>query len=133
MIIGICNGSRASARMRIGHGLSHHNRHMLMLPGNTARNNAAAANAAKRLVCSGSKQGADDELSDSGRVGVEPRRAGQFDGDDVVERLRRHEVEGANAKQHRRDSVGRLLAGIPLGTMCDGGHGYIVSCVRSSR
>ena len=54
MIIGICNGSRAIAMIRIGHGLSHHSRHMLMLPGNTARNSAAADNAANRRVRSGS-------------------------------------------------------------------------------
>ena len=50
VIIGICSGSRARATMRIGHGLPHHNRHMLMFAGKTPRNSRAAANAANRRV-----------------------------------------------------------------------------------
>ena len=50
MISGICNGSRAIAANRIGHGLSHHNRTMLTFAGNTARNSAAATAPPRRRV-----------------------------------------------------------------------------------
>ena len=50
MIIGICSGSRAIATIRMGHGLSHHNRTMFTFPGNTAMNNATAASAPRRRV-----------------------------------------------------------------------------------
>ncbi|MBZ4519430.1 hypothetical protein [Mycobacterium avium] len=46
VIIGICSGSRARAAIRIGHGLSHHNRTMFRLPGKTPMNRIAAASAA---------------------------------------------------------------------------------------
>ena len=48
--MGICSGSRAKATMRIGHGLPHHNRHMLMLAGKTPTNSETAASAADRRV-----------------------------------------------------------------------------------
>jgi len=50
MIIGICIGTRASAPRRIGNGLSDHSRHMLILAGSTAMNNATAAVAPNRRV-----------------------------------------------------------------------------------
>ena len=106
MIIGICNGSRASAMMRIGHGLSHHNRHHVDVAGQYRQEQRGRRQRRQPPGLQRQQQGADDELSDAGRVGVEPRTAGQFDGDDAVERLRRDEVQGADAKQQRRDSVG---------------------------
>jgi len=79
------------------------------------------------------QRGADADLGDARCVGVEPWAAGQFDGDDAVERFRRYEVQGADAKQQRGESVCESLAGVALETVCDGGHGYIVSCAGSSR
>ncbi len=133
MIIGICNGSRASAMIRIGHGLSHHNRTMFTLPGKTAMNSAAAASAASRRVRSHQQQTADSDLGHTGRVGVEARASGQLGGNDSVERFRRQKVQGADAEEQRCDAVCAGLAGVALRTGCDGGHGYIVSCAGSSR
>ena len=45
MIIGICSGSRAIAPIRIGSGLSFHNRTMFTLAGNTPTKRATAASA----------------------------------------------------------------------------------------
>ena len=79
------------------------------------------------------RRGPDAELGDAGCIGVEPCAAGQLDGDDAVERFRGYEVQGADAKQQRGESVCESLAGVALETVCDGGHGYIVSCAGSSR